>query len=103
MNKKELVAALAKRTGLTQAKSAEVVNALFEAENGSGIIVGAVQGGAKVTIPGFGTFALRKRAERTATSPSVPGQKITVPPRAYVTFKSGKTLRELVSGNGAAS
>lgn len=100
MNKKELVAALAKRTGISQVKAAEVVNALFEAEAGAGIIVGAVQNGAKVTIPGFGTFGLRKREERTATSPSN-GSKIKVPARAYVTFKAGKTVRELV--NGAAS
>lgn len=100
MNKKELVAALAKRVGISQVKAGECVNALFEAENGTGLIVGAIQTGDKVTIPGFGTFGLRKREERTATQPGS-GAKITVPSRAYVTFKSGKTLRELV--NGAAS
>ena len=41
MNKKELVNKLAKQTGLTQAKAMEVVNALFEAENGKGILTPA--------------------------------------------------------------
>ena len=34
MNKKELVAKLAERTGLSQVKSMEVVNALFDADSG---------------------------------------------------------------------
>ncbi len=38
MNKKELVAKLAKTTGISQAKAADVVNALFDADPGKGII-----------------------------------------------------------------
>ncbi len=96
MNKKELVAALAKRVGISQAKAAECVNALFEADNGTGLIVGAINAGQKVTIPGFGTFARRNRDARAAIQPGS-GARITVPARSYVTFKTGKTLRELVN------
>ena len=96
MNKKELIAKLAKSTGLSQAKSAEVLNALFGAESGNGIVATELYDGHKVTIPGFGTFGTKIRAERTGTNPSS-GAKINIAPKKYAFFKPGKTLRENVS------
>jgi DNA-binding protein HU-beta len=96
MNKKEMVAKLAKKTGLSQAKSAEVVDALFDAGPGKGIIAVELDGGRKVTIPGFGTFGTKSRAARTGTNPAT-GQKITIPAKSYAYFKPGKTLRDRVA------
>lgn len=96
MNKKEMIAKLAKNTGLTQAKASEVLNALFDAESGKGIIAVELDAGNKVTIPGFGTFGSKKRAARPGTNPAN-GTKIAIAAKTYAYFKPGKTLRERVS------
>lgn len=96
MNKKELIAKLAKSTGLSQAKAGEVLNALFDAESGKGLIAIELDQGNKVTIPGFGTFGTKKRAARTGTNPAN-GSKIKIEAKNYAFFKPGKTLRERVS------
>lgn len=96
MNKKEMAAKLAKKTGLSQAKALEVINAIFSAEPREGIIAVELDAGRKVTIPGFGTFATKQRAARTGTNPAT-GAKIQIPQKKYAFFKPGKTLRERVA------
>lgn len=96
MNKKELTVKLAKQTGITQAKASEVLNALFAAQRGSGIIAVELDAGRKVTIPGFGTFGSKHRAARPGTNPSS-GKKIAIAAKTYAYFKAGKTLRERVA------
>jgi DNA-binding protein HU-beta len=96
MNKKELAAKLAKNTGLTQSKSMEVLNALFDAKGKGGIIATELDGGKKVTVPGFGTFGTRKRAARTGTNPSTKA-KIKISAKNYPYFRAGKTLKERVA------
>ena len=96
MNKKELTAKLAKATGLSQAKAGEVLNALFDADPGKGLIAIELDAGKKVTIPGFGTFAVKKRAARTGTNPANQA-KINIAAKSYAYFKPGKTLRERVA------
>lgn len=95
MTKKEMAAKLAKQAGLTVAKANEVVNAIFEASAGKGIIATELDNGGKVTVPGFGTFGTRRRAARVGTNPAT-GAKIDIPARNYVYFRAGKTLRERV-------
>lgn len=97
MNKKELANALASKTSLTQAKAAEVLNALFDADNGTGIIPSALSGGDKVAIPGFGTFGTRTRAARSGINPATQ-TKIAIPAKTAVFFKVGKTLKERFQG-----
>lgn len=96
MNKKELIAKLAKTTGLSQAKAGEVLNALFDADSGKGILAVELDNGHKVTIPGFGTFGTKSRAERVGTNPAN-GEKIQIEAKKYAFFKPGKTLRERVA------
>ena len=95
MTKKEMAAKLAKQTGLSVAKANEVLNAIFDANPGKGIIAVELDAGRKVTIPGFGTFGTSKRAKRTGTNPAT-GAKINIPARNYVRFRAGKTLKERV-------
>ena len=94
MNKKELSVALAKKSGLSQAKALDVVNALFGADEG--IISGELYAHNKVTIPGFGTFARKMRAGRTGTHPGT-GAKIQIAPTPYASFKAGRNLRENIA------
>lgn len=96
MNKKELAANLAKKSGISQAKAMEVLNAIFDGDPDRGIISSELNSGKKVTIPGFGTFATKERAARKGTNPST-GKKIEIPARSYTFFKPGKTLRENIS------
>jgi DNA-binding protein HU-beta len=96
MNKKEMAAKLAKQTGLSQAKAAEVLNSIFDCVSGKGIIATELDAGRKVTIPGFGTFGSKSRAARTGTNPAT-GAKIKISAKSYVSFKAGKTLRERVA------
>jgi DNA-binding protein HU-beta len=96
MNKKELAAKLAKKTGLSQAKAAEVISAIFDARAGHGIIAVELDAGKKVTIPGFGTFFTKKSKARTGNNPST-GKPMNIPSRTYARFKVGKTLKERVS------
>lgn len=95
MNKKEMAAKLAKKTGLSQAKALEVINAIFSAEPREGIIAVELDAGRKVVLPGFGTFSSRSRAARTGTNPAT-GKKITISAKSYVRYKPGKTLRERI-------
>lgn len=92
MNKTELVKALAKHTDLSQAKAADVVDALFDAENG--LIANQLKAGDKLVIPGFGSFFSRKREARSARNPAT-GKTIDVPAKNYPVFKPGKTLKDI--------
>lgn len=62
MNKTELVNAIAAE-GLSKADSKKALEATLKA------ISGALQGGDKVSIPGFGTFSVNERAAREAYNP----------------------------------
>ncbi len=95
MNKTEMALKLAKKTGLSQGKAAEVVDVMFSAQPRKGIIASALDAGEKVTIPGFGTFATKSRGERQGRNPAT-GETITIKAKKYVHFKPGKTLRERV-------
>lgn len=95
MNKTELIEKLAKAAELSNAKAAEVVNALFSTEPRKGIIAIELDAGRKVQITGFGTFETRSRAARKGVNPGT-GETITIPARKYAAFKVGKGLKERV-------
>jgi DNA-binding protein HU-beta len=95
MNKTEMAMKLAKKAGLSQGKAADVLDVLFSAQPGRGVVATALDAGEKVTIPGFGTFATKHRAARQGRNPAT-GATITISEKHYVTFKAGKTLRERV-------
>ena len=82
MNKTELVNAIA---GLSKADSKKALEATLKA------ISGALQGGDKVSIPGFGTFSVNERAAREAYNPAK-GEKTTIPAKKVVKFKAGSEL-----------
>lgn len=89
MNKTELTAAIAKKSGLTAADSAKALNAAIEA------VTEALVSGEKVQLIGFGTFEVRERAERQMRNPSN-GESITVPAGKAPGFKAGAALKNAV-------
>jgi len=94
VNKRELVAKLSERTGLSQVKTLEIINALFDAEEG--IIAAEIDGGSKVSVAGFGTWNARMRAARTGTDPQTQ-KRIDIPERRYPAFRAGKNLKQRVA------
>lgn len=102
MNKRQLARAVASRTDLTQATALEVLNLLFDADEG--LIAETLVSGERVTLPGFGTFRMRQRQPRRGTVPRT-GEHIEIPGRPYIAFKLGRNLRErlMTSGDSAAA
>ncbi|MNX75294.1 DNA-binding protein HU [compost metagenome] len=89
MNKDDLVQAVSERTHSSRKTAEAVVNAALEA------IGEAMVRDEKVTIIGFGTFAVRERAEREGRNPRT-GETIKIPPRATPTFLPGKALKDRI-------
>ena len=63
MNKAELVAKLADDAGITKTQANAALDSLVEA------VTKTLKGGGKVTLVGFGTFSVSKRAARTGRNP----------------------------------
>jgi len=89
MNKEELVAAIAKKAGLSKKDGESALKAALDA------IKDALKKGAKVTLTGFGTFMASKRAARKGVNPQT-GATINIPARTVPRFKAGKGLKDAV-------
>ncbi|MBT9135523.1 MAG: DNA-binding protein HU [Firmicutes bacterium] len=89
MNKSQLIDAVKQKTDLTKKDVELVVSTVFES------MEEALITGDKVAIAGFGTFAVRERAERRGRNPKT--QEEIVVPRAKVpVFRPFKTLKEAI-------
>jgi nucleoid DNA-binding protein len=89
MNKREMVADVAGRTGYEPAVVAEIVNATIAS------IVRTVSGGEKVVLQGFGSFVRQARARRVARDIGA-GTRVTVPATHVPAFHPGTPFREAV-------
>lgn len=91
MNKTELVAAVAARTGLSRAQAGGALDAALEA------ITEALAGGDEVKIVGFGSFLVADRPAGEARNPRT-GAKVAVSASKAPKFKAGAGLRDAVNG-----
>lgn len=89
MTKKDLIELVAKKANLTNKASRDAVQAFI---NG---IRDSLKRGEKVVITGFGTFSIRKRAQRPGRNPKT-GETITITARKAPGFTPGKTLKKAV-------
>ena len=89
MTKVELIAAVAANAGLSKKDAEKAVNGTIAA------ISDALKQGDKVSLVGFGTFAVSPRAARAARDPQT-GKAITIPAHKVPVFKPGKGLKESV-------
>ncbi|MGE5560761.1 MAG: HU family DNA-binding protein [Chloroflexota bacterium] len=89
MTKSELIEKVAEKTGMTKKDSGKSVDAVLEA------ITKALGKGEKVSLVGFGTFDVRKRAARMGRNPQT-GKAIKISARKVPAFKAGKSLKEAV-------
>ncbi|PWM76941.1 MAG: hypothetical protein DBY32_08895 [Phascolarctobacterium sp.] len=90
MNKTELVAAVAEKTGLTKKDAEKALGALLET------IKEEVAKDEKVQLIGFGTFEARKRNARTGKNPQT-GGAIEIPAATVPAFKAGKAFKDMVN------
>ncbi len=63
--------------------------------------LGALQGGDKIEIRGFGSFRIRQRNPRIGRNPKT-GERVEVPAKRVPYFKPSKELRDLVNPEEAA-
>lgn len=85
MNKADLVAKIADDAGITKVQANATLDAFTEA------ITKTLKGGGKVTLVGFGTFSVSKRAARTGRNPKT-GAAIKIKAKKVARFKAGKEL-----------
>ena len=90
MNKAELVAAVAAKTGDTKKAAEASVDAIVAA------IKESLKKGEKVQLVGFGSFEVRKRAARKGRNPQTK-EEIKIPASKAPVFKAGKALKEKVN------
>ncbi|MEX1287886.1 MAG: HU family DNA-binding protein [Acidimicrobiia bacterium] len=95
MNKSEFAAKLADKTDLTQAKAAEVLDAIFSTKDGEGIIAIELDAGRKVSIAGFGTFSTRRSGARKGRNPQT-GEEIDIPARTVAQCTPATALKDRV-------
>ncbi|HHW19509.1 MAG TPA: HU family DNA-binding protein [Firmicutes bacterium] len=90
MTKAELVDKIAAKTGMTKKDSTAALEAVLDS------VAEALKAGDKVSLVGFGSFEVRKRAARTGRDPRT-GQEIKIAARKVPVFKAGKALKDAVS------
>ena len=90
MNKADLVAAIAAKTGESKKSSEALVNAFTE------VVADALKGGDKVQLVGFGSFEVRKRAARKGRNPQTK-EEIKIAAATVPAFKAGKALKDKVN------
>lgn len=90
MNKTELVDAIAKDTGLSKKDSEAALKATIET------ISKELTKGHDVSLIGFGTFSVGKRAARNGINPKT-GETIKIAASKSPKFKAGKALKDRVN------
>ena len=90
MNKSELIAAIAAKTGSTKKDAEATLNAFVE------VVTETLTKGDKVQLVGFGSFEVRKRAARKGRNPQTK-EEIKIPASKSPVFKAGKALKDLVN------
>ena len=90
MNKAELIAAVAAKTGATKKSAEESVNAFTD------VITEALKKGDKVQLVGFGSFEVIKREARKGRNPQTK-EEIKIPASKAPKFKAGKALKDIVN------
>ena len=90
MNKTDLIDAMAEHAGITKAASKKALEcALIEIE-------GALQKGDRVSLVGFGSWSVSKRAARDGRNPQT-GKTIKIAAKNVVKFKPGAELEGSVN------
>jgi DNA-binding protein HU-beta len=90
MNKSDFVNAVSDTAEISKADAAKALDAVIS------VIEKTLKKGEQVTIVGFGTFAVRKRAARTGRNPRT-GATIKIKASKVPAFKAGKALKDAIN------
>ena len=90
MNKSEFIDALADAAGVTKVDAVNALEAFIK------VVKKALKAGDSISLVGFGTFAVRKRAARTGRNPRT-GATIKIKASKVPGFKAGKALKDAVN------
>ena len=90
MNKSDLIAAVAAKTGDTKKNAEASINALID------VIAESLKDGEKIQVVGFGSFEVRERAAREGRNPKT-NETIHIPASKVPAFKAGHEFKKLVN------
>jgi DNA-binding protein HU-beta len=91
MNKNELAAAVAEKTGLGKGEAASAVDAVFDT------ITSTLKSGGDIRVLGFGNFSVSNRAATTGRNP-LTGAPVDIPAKRVAKFSAGKGLKDALNG-----
>ncbi len=89
MNKGDLIKKMATDAKVNKTQAQAALNSFLAAASG------ALKKGEKVTLVGFGTFAVAKRSARKGRNPQT-GKVISIPAKKVVRFRAGSELTKKV-------
>ncbi|MDD3739370.1 MAG: HU family DNA-binding protein [Lentimicrobiaceae bacterium] len=89
MNKSELIDAMAAEAGLTKVDTRRALDAFME------VTKKALKKGERVSLVGYGSFSVAKRAARKGRNPQT-GKEIKIAAKKVVKFKPGSELQKAV-------
>ena len=87
MNNKDFTSELSRRLGYTIKDTSELMSSLLSD------MTQELQEGNVVTIQGFGTFEVKKKAERITVNPTTK-QRMLVPPKLVLAYRPSGQLKE---------
>ena len=89
MKKSELIAAMAESADISNAAAGKALSGMMDAVSGS------LSKGDKVSLIGFGTFSVTKRAAREGRNPQT-GKAMKIAAKTVAKFKVGARLADAV-------
>lgn len=87
MNNKEFTSELSRRLGYTLKDTSELMSSLLSG------MTQQLEDGNVIAVQGFGTFEVKKKAERISVSPTSK-QRMLVPPKLVLTYRPSTLLKE---------
>ena len=90
MNKTELIDGMAADADISKAAAKKALESFL------GNVEGALKGGGRVSLVGFGSWSVSQRAARDGRNPQT-GATIKIPAKKVVKFKAGSELSSTVN------
>lgn len=87
MNNKEFTSELAERLGYTIKDTSELINSLLAS------MTQELEEGNMIVVQGFGSFEVKKKAERISINPASK-QRMLVPPKLVLSYRPSNTLKD---------
>ncbi len=93
MNNKEYINELAQQTGYLQDETQKMVRRVID------IMISEFENSEPITIPGFGTFEVKKRMERVVVNPTTKKRQL-IPPKMVLSFRPVASIKEKLKNGG---